>query len=215
MAADLQSRVELSAGYVFVLSCPETPGSVKIGSSTIEPGPYRSEPFGTIEPIPCKVEFSVHVPDRHEVERNLTLKLAARRIAQDRNRFATTPEEAVAAAVQLIGYDYTNAQITGVIFRKQVDVLKKLEADFRSRNKSFSILNGELADMQKTLRRCRRELEEKTAMTARQAQDIADLQAESAALAARCRRARLSVFAAGGVAALAVAFTAASLFNLV
>lgn len=209
--AEAQSQFDVAAGYVYVLSCPEEPDTIKIGASPTDPGAYLNEPFGTSYPIPCKVEFAVHVPDRLELEKSLLLKLAPRRLPRDANRFAASVDEAVAAAVQLVGSDYTNARITGVIFRKQVALLKKMEADFRSRNKTFSILNGELADMQKTVRQCRGELGEKTRLIERQAAEIEQLRGEGAALTGKWRKARIAGFAAGGIAILAAALAAMSL----
>lgn len=210
MAADTQSRIELAAGFVFVLSCAEVPGSIKIGSSSRDPGKYRYDTFGTFEPIPCKVEFSVHVPNRHDIEKNLGLKLAQRRLAQENGRFAVTADEAVATVVQLVGFDYTNAQITGVIFRNHVDMLKKMESVFRSRQKSFAILNGELADLQKAVRRHQRDLSEKTAAIERSEKMIAELRAENASFSRKWRRMRrAAVVAIGLAAAMAVATAAA------
>lgn len=200
---EAQSRFEVAAGYVVVLSCPEEPDSIKIGTTATDPGAYRNEAFGTAYPIPCKVEFAVHVPDRHEIEKNLLLRFAPRRLPREKDRFAASPDEAITAIVQMIGYDYTNAQITGVIFRKQVEMVKKMEADFRARHKSFTILNGELGEMQKKVRAYQRDNADKTAAAERQSAQIAQLQGESLALSEKLRRTRQAAFAAGGVALLA------------
>lgn len=205
---EARTQFEVAAGYVFVLSCPEEPDSIKIGTAATDPGVFRNEAFGTSYPIPCKVEFAVHVPDRHEIEKNLLLKFGPRRLPREKHRFAASPDEAIAAIVQMIGYDYTNAQITGVIFRKQVEMLKKMEADFRSRNKSFTILNGELGEMQKKVRRYQRDAADKSAAAERQSAQIAQLQGESLALNERLRRTRQAAFAAGGVALVAAALAA-------
>ena len=211
MAADSHARIELTTGYVYILSCPEAPGSVKVGSTGRDVGKYRYEHFDSPEPIPCKVEFAIHVPDRHEVEKNLLLKLAPKRLSRESNRFAIDPEEAIAAAVQLVGYDYTNAQITGVIFRKHVDMLKKMETDFRSRHKSFTILNGELGDLQKKIRRYQQQFGDKDATIARQEDLIGELQVQGMALEARCRKTMLAAIGAGGLALLCATLAAVSL----
>lgn len=203
---EAQSRFEVAAGYVVVLSCPEEPDSIKIGTTATAPGTFRNEAFGTSYPIPCKVEFAVHVPDRHEVEKNLLLRFAPRRLPRETNRFAASPDEVISAIVQMIGYDYTNAQITGVIFRKQVEMLKKMEADFRARHKSFTILNGELGEMQKKVRAYQRDNADKTAAAERQAAQIAQMQGESLAMSEKLRKTRLAALAAGGVALIATMF---------
>lgn len=200
---EAQSRFEVAAGYVVVLSCPEEPDSIKIGTTATDPGAYRNEAFGTAYPIPCKVEFAVHVPDRHEIEKNLLLRFAPRRLPREKDRFAASPDEAITAIVQMIGYDYTNAQITGVIFRKQVEMVKKMESDFRARHKSFTILNGELGEMQKKVRAYQRDNADKTAAAERQSAQIAQLQRESLALSEKLRRTRQAAFATGGVALIA------------
>ena len=198
-----QSQFEVAAGYVVVLSCPEEPDSIKIATTATEPGAFRNEAFGTTYPIPCKVEFSVHVPDRHEIEKNLLLKFAPRRLPREKDRFAASPDEVIGAIIQMVGYDYTNAPITGMIFRKQVEMLKKMEADFRSRHKSFTILNGELGEMQKKVRAYQRDLAEKAASAERQSAQIAQLQGESLALSEKLRKTRQAAFAAGGIALVA------------
>ena len=200
---EAQSRFEMAAGYVVVLSCPEEPDSVKIGTTATDPGAFRDEAFGTNYPVPCKVEFAVHVPNPHEIEKNLLLRLAPRRLPREKNRFAASPDEAISAIIQMIGYDYTNAQITGVIFRKQVEMLKKMEADFRARYKSFTILNGELGEAQKKVRAFQRDVADKTAAAERQSAQIAQLQGESLALNEKLRRTRQAAIAAGGVALIA------------
>lgn len=212
---EAQSQFDMAAGYVFVLSCPEEPDSIKIGTTPNEPGAFRNEAFGTSYPIPCKVEFAVHVRDRHEIEKNLLLKLAPRRLPREKNRFAASSDEVVAAIIQMIGYDYTNAQITGVIFRKQVEMLKKMEADFRSRHKSFTILNGELGEMQKKVRTYQRDAADKTATAERQSAQIAQLQGDTLALAERLRRTRQAAFAAGGIALIAAAVATLQMSGLI
>ena len=212
---EAQSRFEVAAGYVVVLSCPEEPDSIKIGTTATAPGTFRNEAFGTSYPIPCKVEFAVHVPDRHEVEKNLLLRFAPRRLPRETNRFAASPDEVISAIVQMIGYDYTNAQITGVIFRKQVEMLKKMEADFRARHKSFTILNGELGEMQKKVRAYQRDNADKTAAAERQAAQIAQMQGESLALSEKLRKTRLAALAAGGVALIATMLATATVAGFI
>ncbi|MCI5076220.1 hypothetical protein [Oricola sp.] len=176
---------------------------MKIGTTGREVGRYRYEPFGTTEPIPCRVEFSVHVPDRHEVEKNLVMKLAGSRFAQDKSRFAVNADDAISLLIQLVGYDYTNAQITGVIFRKQVEMLKKMESDFRNRHKSFTIMNGELGDLQKQVRGYQREIGDKNAAMERQDSQLHGLNRQIDELERKARLTRLFAFVALGAAIVA------------
>ena len=50
---EAQSRFEVAAGYVVVLSCPEEPDSVKIGTTATAPGPslLHSESRSAAEPM--------------------------------------------------------------------------------------------------------------------------------------------------------------------
>lgn len=193
MTSEAFVREDLRSGYVYVLSSPHRPEAIRFGSSEADIGVIRHERFGTRSPVACKVEFAIHVPDRMETETALRQKFVGSRLPDDRSLYAVRPRDAIREIAHIVGFDYTNAQITGLIFKKQVESLRKMEAEFRNRNKSFTILNGELIEIQKNMRSLKSELSARDGT-------IEALQAELGRALAECSKNRRNSTVLGSAA---------------
>ncbi|MFZ2103410.1 MAG: hypothetical protein WAU86_22895 [Oricola sp.] len=207
MGVEGHFKSDLKAGYVYVLSCPHMPDTIRIGSTLRDVGKLRHEPFGTIAPTSCKVEFSIHVPDRLELERVLQQKFAHALRPGAEQLYAVCPDEVIAAIIEHTGFDYTNAQVTGVIFRKQVQALRKSEADLRNRRKSLSVMTSEVSELRMKLRECRGAIEEKDREIARLTSRIEET--------TRARKAKLRLSVLVGSAALVFVAGALSFTSLI
>jgi len=89
--------------YLYILSNPSMPGLIKIGKTTTSPNQRMSELYSTGVPTPFVLELSVEIDDCHASERAAHGALAKYRVADNREFFKTSVENALKSILPVIG----------------------------------------------------------------------------------------------------------------
>lgn len=89
--------------YLYILSNPSMPGLIKIGKTTTSPSQRMSELHSTGVPTPFVLELSVEVDDCHASERAAHDALAKYRVADNREFFRASVENALKSILPVIG----------------------------------------------------------------------------------------------------------------
>lgn len=95
-------------GYVYVLSNPAMPGFVKIGRTTRSVAQRCDELFVTGVPVPFEVVAEVLAPDCVAAEQAVHRELQSARVADNREFFRVTAEDAQ-AAIRAVVLDQVSA----------------------------------------------------------------------------------------------------------
>ncbi len=86
-----------SPGYIYILINPALPGIVKIGKTGRDPDQRARQLQGTGLPTPFAVAHQAYVEDCERVERAVHSLLVDHRVAENREFFSISVEDAVAA----------------------------------------------------------------------------------------------------------------------